>query len=237
MLVFEAVTLRYPGQKRPVLDAIDLVLHEGEFAFLTGDSGAGKTSLLRLIYGAVRPNGGSVRLDGRPLTHIPGHLLRRRLGVVFQDNRLLPHKTVWENVAFAAEILGRRPAEVRERARHLLEQVGLGDKLPRRPQELSAGERQRVAIARALMNEPRLVLADEPTGNLDPANTRLIFDLLLEFNRQTGTACLVATHAREQIDAYPVRVLHLSDGRLHERAAPPSIRSAGGGAPRGGGDG
>ena len=216
MLVLRGVAVHYPDSGRPVFSGVNLRLDPGEFAFLTGASGAGKTSLLRLIYGAARPAAGEILFEDRPLASIPGHILRRRMGVVFQDNRLLPHKTVLENVAFAGEVLGEPPAQVRRRALELLEQVGIADKARRRPHALSAGERQRAAIARALMNGPRLLLADEPTGNLDPDNARHIFDLFLELNRRTGMACLVATHAVQLAASYDRRMVHLQDGRLVE---------------------
>ena len=217
MLSFRAVTLQYPGAGEPVFRDVNLDVAAGEFVFLTGPSGSGKTSLLRLVYGAARPTRGEVLVGGVAVGRTPAHLLRRRIGVVFQDNRLLPHKTLMENVAFAGEVLGRPRREVRRRALELLEQVGLSEQAGRRPDKLSAGERQRAAIARALMNEPRLLLADEPTGNLDPENARRIFDLFLEINRATGTTCLVATHAVHLVDAYPARHVALSGGRLHER--------------------
>ncbi|HEX6988513.1 MAG TPA: ATP-binding cassette domain-containing protein [Bacillota bacterium] len=216
MLVLRDVSLHYPDSRRPVFSGLNLRLAPGEFAFLTGASGAGKTSLLRLIYGAARPASGEIRFEGQPLAAIPGHILRRRMGVVFQDNRLLPHRTVLENVSFAGEVLGEPPGAVRRRAMELLDQVGIADKARSRPHALSAGERQRAAIARALMNRPRLLLADEPTGNLDPDNARHVFDLFVELNRRTGMACLVATHAVQLAVAYDLRTLHLEGGRLRE---------------------
>lgn len=216
MLVLRGVALHYPDSGRPVFSDLNLHLEPGEFAFLTGASGAGKTSLLRLIYGAARPAAGEIYFEDRPVGAIPGHLLRRRMGVVFQDNRLLPHRSVLDNVAFAGEVLGEPPGRVRRRALELLERVGIADKARRRPHTLSAGERQRAAIARALMNGPRLLLADEPTGNLDPDNARLIFDLFIDLNRRSGMACLIATHAVQLAAAYDRRTLHLEGGRLWE---------------------
>ena len=216
MLVLRGVALHYPDSGRPVFSDLNLHLEPGEFAFLTGASGSGKTSLLRLIYGAARPAAGEVLFAGRPVAAIPGHILRRRMGVVFQDNRLLPHRSILDNVAFAGEVLGAPPGAVRRRALELLDQVGIADKARRRPHTLSAGERQRAAIARALMNGPELLLADEPTGNLDPDNARYIFDLFVDLNRETGMACLVATHAVALAASYDLRILHLEKGRLRE---------------------
>ncbi|MFO7246284.1 MAG: ATP-binding cassette domain-containing protein [Thermaerobacter sp.] len=216
MLVLQGVTMYYPGSPQPVFSDVNLRLEPGEFVFLTGPSGAGKTTLLRLIYSAARPAAGQVLFEDRPVASIPGHILRRRIGIVFQDNRLLAHRSVLDNVAFAGEVLGRPPGEVRRRAMDLLEQVGIADKARRRPHTLSAGERQRAAIARALMNQPRLLLADEPTGNLDPDNARRIFDLFVELNRSVGMACLVATHAVHLAAGYDRRMVHLEGGRLRE---------------------
>lgn len=216
LLEFAGVTFAYGTGQAPVLRDVSFTIAAGELVFLTGASGAGKTSLLRLIYRAAKPTRGRIMFNGRPINSISIPALRRQLGIVFQDNRLLNHKTAGENVAFAGEVAGLSPGTVRVRARELLERVGLGHKIDSRPTQLSAGERQRVAIARALMNRPRLLLADEPTGNLDPVNAQQTFDLLASISETGDTACFIATHALALVDRYPARVLHLANGRLHE---------------------
>lgn len=205
-----------------VLTALTFHIAKGEMVFLTGPSGAGKTTLLRLLYGAERPDRGQIIVNGRNIArlqhrHLP--LLRRSLGLVFQDFRLLPERTAFDNIAFALRAMGVPAREVRERVTDLLEQVGLShwrDTLARR---LSGGEQQRAAIARALINAPELVLADEPTGNLDPDMTREIMYLFQEMHRR-GTTVLIATHDRDLIQnavsRAGCRVLTLRDGRVVE---------------------
>ncbi len=205
---------------------VSLELHKGEFALLTGPSGAGKTTLLKLLFAAVRPSEGQIILRGRNIARlresaIPG--LRRRIGVVFQDFKLLERRSVEENVGIALEVLGTPSREVRRRVFAVLKQVGLQHRRHQSPRELSGGEQQRVAIARALVNEPELLLADEPTGNLDPELTLEIMDLLSQAAAR-GTAVLVATHDHGLIQRYGRRTFHLEAGSLVEMPAGAGLR-------------
>ncbi len=197
---------------------VTLEIAKGEFVFLTGPSGAGKTTLLRLIFAAEKPTEGSIVLRGRNIARlgdgaIPG--LRRRIGVVFQDFKLLPRRTVEDNVAITLEVLGRPRREAQRRAFALLKQVGLQHRRHHHPLSLSGGEQQRVALARALAGEPELLLADEPTGNLDPELTLEIMDLIAHAAAR-GTTVIVATHDHALIERYGRRTLVLEAGRLAE---------------------
>jgi cell division transport system ATP-binding protein len=197
---------------------VTLDVHKGEFVFLTGPSGAGKTTLLKLLFAAERPSEGQIVLRGRNIARlreraIPG--LRRRIGVVFQDFKLLPRRSVEENVAIALEVLGRPPRENRRRVFALLKQVGLQHRRHHLPLSLSGGEQQRVALARALAGEPELLLADEPTGNLDSELTLEIIDLIGHAAAR-GTTVVVATHDVGLVERYGRRTLHLEAGRLRE---------------------
>ena len=196
----------------------DITLHveRGEFCFLTGPSGAGKTTFLKLVFREELPTGGQILVGGRNVTAIPPRQipeLRRSIGVVFQDFKLLKRKTILENVAFVLRILGVSPKEQKHRAFAALRAVGLHHKMHAYPLQLSGGEQQRVAIARALINEPILLLADEPTGNLDPEMALEIMRLFLEVNSR-GTTVLVATHDREMIQRMGKRVITLERGRV-----------------------
>ncbi|MBX6350054.1 MAG: ABC transporter ATP-binding protein [Clostridia bacterium] len=199
---------------RPALDGVDLRVAMGEWVFLVGPSGAGKTTLLRLAYGALRPTRGEVRVLGEPVGVRPIHLLRRRLGLVFQSFELLPAKTALENVAYGAEVLGRPPGEARRLAEAMLSTLGLEDLADRFPNELSAGEQQRVGIARALIHRPAVVLADEPTGNLDLASARVVFEVLSRIHRLWSPAVVVATHSRELLAWGGHRVVRVEGGRI-----------------------
>lgn len=215
LLTFHHVHLRY-GTHRPVLSDVCLSVPEGSFHFLTGPSGAGKSSLLRLIYLAERPSEGSVTLFGQDtsgLERAAFPALRRRLGLVFQDFRLLPHLTAWENAALPLLLAGGEMDRVRPHVLELLRWVGLGDRLEAYPSEMSGGEQQRVAIARAVVNKPRLLLADEPTGNVDNDSALKLLHLFMELNRM-GTAVLFATHQRELVERVGQPSLRLRDGRL-----------------------
>jgi len=197
---------------------LDVTLHvkKGEFCFLTGPSGAGKTSFLKLVFREELPSQGQILVGGRNITAIPESQipeLRRSIGVVFQDFKLLKRKTILENVAFVPRILGVPPREQKRRAFAALKAVGLHHKMHAYPLQLSGGEQQRVAIARALINEPILLLADEPTGNLDPEMAQEIMALFQEVNAR-GTTVLVATHDREMIQRLGKRVISLERGRL-----------------------
>lgn len=200
----------------PCLTDISLRIEKGEFVFVTGPSGAGKTTLLKLVFCAERATGGQVLVDGRNLARIKASavpFLRRNVGVVFQDFKLLTHRTVAENVAFALQVLGTSRLECGERVRKILQRVGLADKADCLPPRLSGGEQQRVVIARALVSEPAILLADEPTGNLDPELTLEIMDLLCDVNAR-GTTVLVATHDASLLARTRKRILRLEQGRL-----------------------
>ncbi|HCW49166.1 MAG TPA: cell division ATP-binding protein FtsE [Brevundimonas sp.] len=217
---FDNVGLRY-GTEREVLSDLTFTLFAGRFYFLTGASGAGKTSLLRLLYLAQRPSRGAIRMFGTdlitlPRSRLPG--LRRRTGVVFQDFRLIPHLSAFDNVALPLRVAGHQERDIGGPVRDILEWVGLSDKLDAGPATLSGGEQQRVAIARALANSPRLLLADEPTGNLDPVTSQAVFEALRELAKTTGVAALIATHNME-LAGHMDRVFALKDGHLEQRAA------------------
>ena len=205
----------YPGDP-PVLDDITLRVQKGEFIWLTGPSGAGKSTLLKLLFCAEKPSDGQIVVGGRNVARLGQSgipMLRRNIGVVFQDFKLLDNRTVLENVGYALEVLGASDAEIRERARKRLEQVGLSHKAGSLPRRLSGGEQQRVAIARALVNEPTILLADEPTGNLDPSLTDSILQLLFDANAR-GTTVIVATHDRTLLQRWHRRTVGLEHGKV-----------------------
>ena len=198
------------------LSDISLRIRKGEYVFITGPSGAGKTTLLRLLFGAGRPTEGQILIDRINLNRISRlnlDLLRRRIGFVFQDFKLLPRKTVFQNVAIALEVLGERSALVRKKTHQTLRAVGLSRKEEAYPLQLSGGEQQRVAIARAVVNNPLILLADEPTGNLDPDITRDIMILFRSINLR-GTTVVIATHSRELMKDTDQRIVRLGEGRL-----------------------
>ena len=195
---------------------ITLKIPKGEFVFITGPSGAGKSTLLKLLYCAEKPSRGQILINGQNVTRLSSGkipYLRRRLGIVFQDFKLLPRRTIFENVAFPLEVQGRRRYEVSKKVYQALKHVGLEHKLQRYPLELSGGEQQRVAIARALVIDPLILLADEPTGNLDQESTSRVMDLFMDANAR-GTTVLMATHDHELIHSFPRRVVTLEEGRL-----------------------
>lgn len=211
----EHVGMRY-GTGPEILSDITLELEQGSFHFLTGRSGAGKSSLLKLLYLANRPSRGIISMFGRDLSAVTRQqlpMIRRRIGVVFQDFRLLDHLTTLENVALPVRVAEGNEDEVRAHAKELLEWVGLGDRLGARPSTLSGGEKQCVAIARAVIARPSLLLADEPTGNVDPEMGRRLLGLFVELNR-IGTTVVIATHDQQMIDQIPAKLLRLDDGRL-----------------------
>ncbi|MEE9281472.1 MAG: cell division ATP-binding protein FtsE [Myxococcota bacterium] len=223
MIQLYHIELRYPGGV-PALVDVSLAVQRGEFVFLTGASGAGKTSLLRLLFGAERPTAGQILVAGRNISRLKGAQipgLRRQIGVIFQDFKLLPERSVFENVAIALEIAGASRRETRTRVWSTLKRLGLGHRLDHRPRALSGGEQQRVAIARALVTDPPLLLADEPTGNLDPDLARDIMDIIADANAR-GTTVLVATHDPSLLERYRHRRLDLTDGRL-VRDEPPRV--------------
>ena len=216
MITFTEVTKRYPGQKRPALSGVSTTIDDGEFVFLVGPSGSGKSTFLRLVLREARATSGKVVVDGRDVGRMSGWRipkLRRGIGTVFQDFRLLPGKSVHENVAFALQVIGRPGREIRRVVPETLELVGLADKADRLPEELSGGEQQRAALARAVVNAPRILLADEPTGNLDPTTSVGIMKLLDQINRD-GTTVVMATHDATVVDQMRRRVIELSNGEL-----------------------
>ena len=216
MIRFTKVSKQYPTGTDAALHDISLHIGRADFVFLTGHSGAGKTTILKLMYADERPTSGDVRVSGfatAKLTRDEVPRLRRRLGVVFQDFRLLEDRTAAENVAFALEVTGARPDTIPSRVARVLDQVGLAMKADSMPRELSGGEQQRVAIARALVNDPPVLLADEPTGNLDERATRGVFQLLCDINA-AGTVVVMATHDLDLVRAAGKRTLEIRDGRL-----------------------
>lgn len=215
MIRFENVAMSYTDQEEVLLD-ISFGLQPGTFHFLTGPSGAGKTSLLKLLHLAHRPARGSIEFFGQNVEEAGrGRLteLRRRIGFVFQDFRLLDHLSALENVALPLLLRGGSRRKIQAQAAELLDWVGLKERLNALPPTLSGGEKQRVAIARAVITKPDLLLADEPTGNVDPAMAKRIFRLFVELNK-TGTTTVIATHDPGLVGSYPARVLHVDGGRL-----------------------
>ena len=216
MIRFSKVTKRYPTGIDPAVQNVTFHIGRGEFVFLTGHSGAGKTTVLKLMFAEEQPSEGEVRVSGFAIgalgrDEVPR--LRRRLGIVFQDFRLLEDRTAAENVAFALEVTGARAEGIPRRVARVLEQVGLAGKGDALPRELSGGEQQRVAIARALVNDPPVLLADEPTGNLDERATRGVFQLLCDINA-TGTVVVMATHDLDLVRHAAKRTLEMRDGKI-----------------------
>ena len=220
MVRFENVGMRYAAGPE-VLRDVSFTLEPGSFTFLTGPSGAGKSSLLKLVFLAERPSRGLITLFGRDLARVKRAelpSLRRRIGVVFQEFRLLDHLSAFDNVALPLRLAGSHPSEYRRDVEELLSWVGLGARLHAKPATLSGGEQQRVAIARAVVAKPDLLLADEPTGNVDPDMGERLIRLFVELNR-FGTTVMIATHDRALIEATPAREMRLVDGRLIEMRA------------------
>ncbi len=202
--------------EKPALTDVDVEIAQGEFVFLVGHSGSGKSTFIKLLLREILPTRGQIVVAGQDLVKLKNWkvpFLRRNIGCVFQDFKLLPNKTTYENVAFALEVIGRSRHVIRTQVPEVLRLVGLEDKIESYPDELSGGEQQRVSIARAFVNRPPLLLADEPTGNLDPATSLGIMSLLNRINK-TGTTVLVATHDREMVDSMRKRVIALEGGRI-----------------------
>ena len=215
MIKFENVSKSYKGEKF-ALEDINIDIKKGEFVFLVGSSGAGKSTFIKLLLKEESPTTGRIIINDIDTTELSRRKipkLRRSMGVVFQDFRLLPNKTVYENIAFAMEITGNKAKDIRRKVPTILSMVGLSDKAKSYPSELSGGEQQRVGIARAIINNPALLIADEPTGNLDPKNATEIMKLLKDINNR-GTTVLVATHAKDQVDKMMQRVIALDHGKL-----------------------
>ena len=213
MIEFTDVVKNYSPDTQ-ALRGISMQIEDGEFAFLVGPSGSGKSTIIKLITGELKPTSGTVHVNGYSLERIRKReipYLRRTVGVVFQDFRLITTKTVFENLAFAMRAVGATKKEIQERIPYILELVGMEDKANRHPNELSGGEQQRLAIARALVNNPSTIIADEPTGNLDPARALEIMVLLQEINN-LGTTVLVVTHAQELVERFEKRVIAIDEG-------------------------
>ena len=213
MIEFTDVVKSYT-EGNTALSGVSMQIDDGEFCFLVGPSGSGKSTIIKMITGELKPTSGDVHVNGYTLSRIRKReipYLRRTVGVVFQDFRLIPNMTVYENVAFAMRVIGAREKEIRERVPYVLELVGLTSKETRHPGELSGGEQQRLAIARALVNNPSTIIADEPTGNLDPAMSLEIMSLLQEINN-LGTTMLVVTHAQGLVELFNKRTIVINDG-------------------------
>jgi len=215
MIRFEHVTKYYTDEDRSVED-VSFSVHAGEFVSIVGHSGAGKTTLIRLLLGEIKPTSGNIWFDDFDVDELKRSQLpmyRQRIGVVFQDFRLLNNRTAFENVAFAMEAAGKTDDDIVADVPHALELVGLSHKARSFPQEMSGGERQRLAIARAIINQPEVILADEPTGNLDPDSTREIIDILKKIN-DLGTTVILTTHNKSVVDGLGKRVITLEKGRI-----------------------
>jgi len=213
---FDMVSKQYKNSNTPALDEINLNIEQGDFVFLVGQSGSGKSSLLRLLLKEEKPTSGTVTVDGINVAKLPNRKVpafRRTMGIVFQDFRLLPGKTVFDNVAFGMEVIGKSKKEIQQRIPAILDLVGLDEKAHRLPSELSGGEQQRVALARAFVNKPKLLLADEPTGNLDPSTSVGIMKLLDRINR-TGTTIVMATHDVAIVDQMRKRLVQMENGKI-----------------------
>ena len=216
MIRLDNVTKTYPNTAKPALSGVTVEVDKGEFVFLVGSSGSGKSTFLRLLLKEESPTAGSVHVAGKEINRLASWKvprLRRDIGTVFQDFRLLPNKTVTENVAFALQVIGRNASEIKTLVPETLEMVGLDGKGDRMPDELSGGEQQRVAVARAFVNRPMILIADEPTGNLDPTTSVGIMKLLDRINR-TGTTVVMATHDSSIVDQMRKRVIELDDGHV-----------------------
>lgn len=215
MVVLDHVTMQYPTGKK-ALDDVTFHINKGEFVFVVGSSGSGKTTLIKLLLKEIKPTSGEILVEGEAYgrmkrRHIPK--LRRKFGVVFQNFRLLKDRTVYENVAFAQQVIEKPAKEIRRDVPAMLTMVGLAEQYKQYPRELSGGEQQRVAVARAIVNEPDIILADEPTGNLDPANSLEIMRLLEEINKK-GTTVIVVTHNKEIVNLMKKRVITLKKGQI-----------------------
>mgnify|MGYP000633950895 CR=1 FL=1 len=213
MLEFMEVSKIYKKQQTAVKN-ISMKIEKGEFVFLVGKSGAGKTTLIKLLLKEINPTSGKIYYDGKEITKLKNRQvpeLRRRIGVVFQDFRLLPKMTVYENIAFAMEIVGNSSRNIRREVPTVLSMVGLSNKANHYPDELAGGEQQRVAIARAVINKPEIIIADEPTGNLDPETSYEIMKIFTEINKR-GTTLIMATHDRAIVDQMHKRVIELKKG-------------------------
>ncbi len=215
MIYFNNVTKHYNDKDRSITN-VDLTINQGEFVSIVGHSGSGKTTLIKLLLNEVKPNSGTVFFENQDIHKLKGSAIttyRRRIGVVFQDFRLLPNKTAFENVAFAMEVAGRSDEDIVTDVPYALELVGLSNKAYDFPHEMSGGEKQRLAIARAIINQPEVIIADEPTGNLDPVATREVIGILKKIN-DLGTTVILTTHNTDVVNNLGKRVVHLENGRI-----------------------
>ena len=215
MIVLDHVTMQYPTGTK-ALDDVTFHINKGEFVFIVGSSGSGKTTLIKLLLKEMNPTSGDISVEGQPYSkmkrkEIP--MLRRKIGVVFQNFRLLKDRTVFENVAFAQQVVEKSMREIRREVPAMLTMVGLAERYKQYPKELSGGEQQRVALARAIVNRPEIILADEPTGNLDPKNSMEIMRLLEDINKR-GTTVVVVTHNKEIVNLMQKRVITLKKGKM-----------------------
>jgi cell division transport system ATP-binding protein len=220
MIFFNNVTKIYPAyltkKEKAVLDDVSFKIEKGEFVCIVGRSGAGKTTLFRLLIGEEKPTSGSIFFDGEDVNKISSRErcnLRRRVGTIFQDYKLLPTKTIYENIAYALEVTGTSDEDIEKFVPEALDTVGLLEQALHFPHQISGGEKQRTAIARALIHNPDVILADEPTGDLDPYNTRDVLDLLLTLN-EAGTTVILATHDKEVVNGLGKRVITIKDGKV-----------------------
>ena len=215
MVVLDHVTMQYPTGKK-ALDDVTFHINKGEFVFIVGSSGSGKTTLIKLLLKEMKPTEGEILVEGKEYSKMKRReipKLRRKIGVVFQNFRLLKDRTVFENVAFAQQVIEKPAKEIRRSVPAMLTMVGLAEQYKQYPRELSGGEQQRVAVARAIVNQPDIILADEPTGNLDPSNSMEIMTLLEEINKK-GTTVIVVTHNKDIVNALKKRVITLKKGKI-----------------------
>ena len=216
MIEFKNVSMTYDNKKY-VLKDVDLTIDDGEFVFIVGPSGSGKTTLTKLLLREEKVTSGRIIINGFRLDKMRNGkvpYLRRKMGVVFQDFRLFPKKTVYENVAFAMQVIGASGSTIKTRVPFFLDLVGLKDKMKSFPSQLSGGEQQRVALARAIVNNPDIIIADEPTGNIDPKLSIEIMDLLITLNKKLGKTVIIVTHEKDLVDHYKQRVITISDGSV-----------------------
>ena len=207
----------YQSSQTEALYHVNVTINEGEFVFLVGPSGSGKTTITKLLTGEIQPTEGSIIVNGFDMGQLKKNKvpkMRRTIGVVFQDFRLIPHMNVYDNVAFAMRVVGAPEKNIQERVPKMLELVGLEGNEKRLPEEMSGGEQQRIGIARALVNNPRMIIADEPTGNLDPVRSLELMLILEKINNEMGTTILVVTHEKELVNAFSKRVISIEDGRV-----------------------
>ena len=217
MVEMKDVSMVYQSSQTEALYHVNVTINEGEFVFLVGPSGSGKTTITKLLTGEIQPTEGSIIVNGFDMGQLKKNKvpkMRRTIGVVFQDFRLIPHMNVYDNVAFAMRVVGAPEKNIQERVPKMLELVGLEGNEKRLPEELSGGEQQRIGIARALVNNPRMIIADEPTGNLDPVRSLELMLILEKINNEMGTTILVVTHEKELVNAFSKRVISIEDGRV-----------------------